>query len=161
MKGESEEFSFHTHPIYLTFPLRQKQNLPLGHKREREKKKNRPAPASAKFAFRFFSLALFFSFWLCSSKLLEHSGSVVQSSDSQRISSYQGQQVIYLWVYLKQRPVPIHNEFILSNNLVVTGRAQFEEGEECFRNPAWNCLLHITSCLVKRSSLLKQYMLST
>lgn len=72
MKDESEEFSCHTHPIYLAYPLRQKQNLPLGHK----KKKTDRAPASARFAFRFFFpssflflLALFFKVtwaqWQC------------------------------------------------------------------------------------------------
>lgn len=100
MKGESKEFSCHTLPIYLTYPLRQKQNLPLGHKK---KKKNRPCSSLCQICFPlFFPLALFFSLWLCSSKLLEHSGCAVKSSDSQRIWNYQGQQVFYVWAYLKQ-----------------------------------------------------------
>lgn len=36
MKDESEEFSCHTHPIYLTSPVRQEQNLPLGHKKKKQ-----------------------------------------------------------------------------------------------------------------------------
>lgn len=133
MKSESEEFRCHTHPIYLTYPVTQKQNLPLGHK-----KKN---PSLWQICFLFFSpcsflfpLALFF-------KVTWAQRQCSGSSDSQRISNCHGKPSFYVWVYLKRRPVQIHNEFIL-NKSTVTGRAQFEESEYWFKK-----LLETVHCM--------------
>lgn len=54
-------------------------NLPSNAKAKPALRPQEKSPASDRFAFRFFffPLALFFSLWLCSSKLLEHRRSAV------------------------------------------------------------------------------------
>lgn len=143
MISSSKEFSCHTHPIYLTYPVKQIQNLPLGQK----KKKTGCATHSSRFAICF-SLPRHFSLWLWFSMLLEYRGSVVQSSDSQSVSNYQGKKSFYLRVYSEQGPVQIHSELIL-NKHTVTWRAQFGESEIWFKRAAWNCWLYVTSCQTK------------
>lgn len=58
VNSQNKECSCHTHSIYLGCSVRQKQNLPLSH---RKKKNTDHATDSARFAFRFFSRLLFSS----------------------------------------------------------------------------------------------------
>lgn len=114
-KCEYEEFGGHTHLIYLTYPVTQEQTLPLGHK-----KKSQPHTSLCQICFPFFfSLALFFSLWPCSSKLAEHWSSAVESSESRRISNYQGTPSFYVRVH--SRPVHGNNKLVLYKPLVMWG----------------------------------------
>lgn len=111
-KCEYEEFGGHTHLIYLTYPVTQEQTLPLGYK-----KKSQPHTSLCQICFPFFSLALFFSLWLCSSKLAERWSSAVESSESWRIFNYQGTPSFYVRVH--SRPVQGNNILVLYKSLVM------------------------------------------
>lgn len=136
MKSESEEFRCHTHPIYLTYPVTQKQNMPSGHKKKAQPLTDLLSVFFFPCSF-LFPLALFFKVTWAQTQC---SG----SSDSQRISNYHGKPSFYVWVYLKRRPVEIHNEFIL-NKPTVTGRAQFEESEYWYKKllETYHCMSQV------------------
>lgn len=120
-------------------------NLPSNAKAKPALRPQEKSPASDRFAFRFFfpscsflfPLALFFKVTWAQTQC---SG----SSDSQRISNYHGKPSFYVWVYLKRRPVEIHNEFIL-NKPTVTGRAQFEESEYWYKKllETYHCMSQV------------------
>lgn len=149
MKDKSKEFSCHTHSIYLAYPLRQKQNLPLGHKKKKQTV-HQPLPDLLSAFFPpcsfLFPLALFFKVTWAQ---WQRGGAFRQPRDF-KLSRPAG---ILRMSVLKSTSCT-DTQCVFSVKTSSHSLPQFEEGEICFWNAAWNCSLHVTSCLVTQSSVL-------
>lgn len=162
MKGESEEFRSHTHPIYLAFPPRQKQkkNCPQA---TRERKTDRarslcqicfplfPPPTFCSFLF---PLALFFKVTWAQWQ----SAGVLRQPEDYKLSRPAG--ILRICVF--KATSCADSQWQYSSATYSKGSPpQFEMGEICFWKAALICSRQVTSCLVKQSGALNTVYVNT